>query len=138
MSFSGGQSVQEYNSGTAASQPVVETIRGSDMGGGVGGVLYTNQGSSAEVFNHYNSRGDVVSQTNTGGSVQWEAKYEAFGTRTEENGTATGRQRANTKGKMLPAFSTKACATATLKPVSSSPAIRQGLPIFRRRGSRSA
>ena len=101
MSFSGGQSVQEYNSGAAASQPVVETIRGSDMGGGVGGVLYTNQGPSTEVFNHYNSRGDVVSQTNTGGSVQWEAKYEAFGTRTEENGTATGRQRANTKDEDL-------------------------------------
>lgn len=97
MSFSGGQSVQEYNSIVLASQPVVETIRGSDMGGGIGGVLYTKQGSSSEVFNHYNSRGDVVSQTNTGGGVEWEAKYEAFGTRTQEDGVATGRQRANTK-----------------------------------------
>ena len=96
FSFSGGQSVQEYNSPTAT-LPVVETIRGSDMGGGVGGVLYTKQGSSSEVFNHYNSRGDVVSQTNTGGGVEWEAQYEAFGTRTQEDGTPTGRQRANTK-----------------------------------------
>ncbi len=96
VSFSGGQSVQEYfqYTGTVA---LLETIRGSDMGGGVGGVLYTNEGATSPVFNHYNSRGDVVSQTNSGGGVEWEAKYEAFGTRTEEAGAATGRQRANTK-----------------------------------------
>ena len=97
FSFSGGQSVQEYNSTGAVSAPIRETIRGSDMGGGVGGVLYTKEGSSERAFNHYNSRGDVVSQTDDDGLLEWEAAYEAFGTRTVEAGTPTGRQRGNTK-----------------------------------------
>lgn len=123
VSFSGEQSVQEYfqYTGTVALR---ETIRGSDMGGGVGGVLYTNEGATSPVFNHYNSRGDVVSQTNSGGGVEWEAKYEAFGTRTDEAGAATGhRPPACQYQGRGPACSTKACATATSKRASSSPAI---------------
>ncbi len=93
LTFSGGTSVQESNtSGTVQ----VELIRGSDWGGGVGGVLFTIR-SGQRSYNAYNSRGDVVSVTNDSGAATWQASYEAFGTRTEEDGTNTERQRANTK-----------------------------------------
>jgi RHS repeat-associated protein len=94
LSFSGGLSVQEYASGSAT--PTVETIRGSDYGGGIGGVLYTIR-SGARSFNAYNSRGDVVSKTDQTSAITWQATYEAFGTRTQEQGTTADRQKANTK-----------------------------------------
>jgi RHS repeat-associated protein len=94
LSFSGGLSVQEYVSGSAT--PAVETIRGSDYGGGIGGVLYTIR-SGARSFNAYNSRGDVVSKTDQTSAITWQATYEAFGTRTQEQGTTADRQKANTK-----------------------------------------
>lgn len=97
-------------------------IRGSDMGGGVGGLLYSEKVSSstkptvtisgnattwpqttisnlalAPSLNHYNGRGDVVAKTDASGSVTWTGSYEAFGTRTRETGTNDDRQRANTK-----------------------------------------
>jgi RHS repeat-associated protein len=74
----------------------VEYIRGSDYGGGTGGILYTVRGGSSS-FNAYNSRGDVVAQTGSSGNVTWEATYEAFGTRTTESGITADRQKANTK-----------------------------------------
>ena len=92
LSFSGGTSVQEIE----ANNTTVEYIRGSDYGGGVGGVLYTIRGGNRS-YNAYNSRGDVVSQTGDNQNINWQAAYEAFGTRTEENGTNVERQRANTK-----------------------------------------
>jgi len=97
LSFAGGLSVQEYTSGS--SLPNVETIRGSDYGGGIGGVLYTirSGASSYNVYNAYNSRGDVVSKTDDGGAITWQSSYEVFGTRTQENGTTQDRQKANTK-----------------------------------------
>jgi RHS repeat-associated protein len=94
ISFSGGLSVQEYTAGTGT--PNVETIRGSDYGGGIGGVLYTIR-NGARSYNAYNSRGDVVSKTDGGGSITWQSSYEAFGTRTQEQGTTADRQKANTK-----------------------------------------
>gem|GEM_PF-1470556 len=94
LSFAGGLSVQEYTSGS--SLPNVETIRGSDYGGGIGGVLYTIR-SGARSYNAYNSRGDVVSKTDDGGAITWQSSYEAFGTRTQENGSTQDRQKANTK-----------------------------------------
>ncbi len=94
ISFSGGLSVQEYTAGTGT--PNVETIRGSDYGGGIGGVLYTIR-SGARSYNAYNSRGDVVSKTDGGASITWQSSYEAFGTRTQEQGTTADRQKANTK-----------------------------------------
>lgn len=94
LSFAGGQSVQEYTSGSGT--PNVELIRGSDYGGGIGGILYTIR-SGARSFNAYNSRGDVVTQTDALASITWQAAYEAFGTRTQEEGTSLDRQKANTK-----------------------------------------
>ncbi len=93
LSFSGGTSVQEANgSGTVQ----VELIRGSDWGGGVGGILFTIR-SGQRSYHGYNSRGDVVSTTGGSGTATWQAAYEGFGTRTAEQGTNIERQRANTK-----------------------------------------
>ncbi len=94
ISFSGGLSVQERPTGTAT--PTVETIRGSDYGGGIGGVLYTIRSGSSS-YNAYNSRGDVVSKTDTSGAITYQASYEAYGTRTQEKGATLDRQKANTK-----------------------------------------
>ena len=94
LSFSGGLSVQEYTTGTGI--PNVELIRGSDYGGGIGGVLYTIRANQRS-YNAYNSRGDVVSQTDDTSAITWQSTYEAFGTRTQEQGTTADRQKANTK-----------------------------------------
>ncbi len=92
--FSGGTSIQEYNSGSAV--PAVEYIRGSDYGGGIGGILYSLRGGSAS-FSHYNSRGDVVAKTNSSGTLTFQASYEAYGKRTATQGSTLDRQKANTK-----------------------------------------
>ena len=94
ISFSGGLSVQEYTSGSGT--PDVETIRGSDYGGGIGGVLYTIRANQRS-YNSYNSRGDVVSKTDDTSAITWQAAYEAFGTRTQAQGNTADRQKANTK-----------------------------------------
>jgi len=102
--FSGGVSVSEYsaadlsalNSQLSASAVAAEYIRGSDWGGGVGGLLYSVR-SGTPSFKHYNSRGDVISETNATGASTWQGTYEAFGKRTQESGTTQDRQKANTK-----------------------------------------
>lgn len=96
--FSGGVSIAEY-SGTGAS-PTVEYLRGSDWGGGVGGILYTLRGSGAATtmgVTHYDGRGDVVAKTNGSGVLTYQASYEAFGKRSQEYGSTLDRQKANTK-----------------------------------------
>lgn len=94
VSFSGGQSVQERVSGSMTRQ----YVRGSDYGGGVGGVLYAFDGAGARLFDHFNSRGDVIGQTDGTAAVKWQAAYEAFGTRVRETaGANPHRQKANTK-----------------------------------------
>jgi RHS repeat-associated protein len=93
VSFSGGLSVQERTEGTLTRQ----YIRGSDWGGGIGGILYSLDKDDVSAFNHYNSRGDVTGQTGANGAVTWQASYEAFGTRMRQDGTAAGPQKANTK-----------------------------------------
>ena len=94
QSFSGGSYVQTYEGNSAT--PSSELIRGNEMGGGTGGLLYSVIDGVA-THNNYNSRGDVVNQSNASGVVTYQAQYEAFGTRKQETGTAVGRQRANTK-----------------------------------------
>jgi RHS repeat-associated protein len=102
--FSGGLSLAEWeepggslptqivNAGT----PTVEYHRGPDMGGGVGGLLYSLRGSTPK-YNLSNGRGDVVAQSNAAGEVTWTASYEAYGKRTKETGANADKQRANTK-----------------------------------------
>lgn len=74
----------------------MEFIRGSDWGGGVGGLLYSLREGSTR-FNHYDGRGDVATQTDVAGTVTYQAQYEAWGTRVQEYGQDQDRQRANTK-----------------------------------------
>ena len=103
--FSGGTSVQEHEGETGttpanAATPGMEYIRGSDWGGGVGGILYTSRAAVLS-WAHYNGRGDVVTRTSGTGSLTYAASYEAFGTRTQEAGTNPDRQRANTREEQL-------------------------------------
>jgi len=90
--FSGGTSVQEIENNLTS----VEYVRGSDWGGGVGGILYTLR-NGAPSFTHYDGRGDVTAKTDGVGTVTYQASYQAFGTRTQENGATEDRQKANTK-----------------------------------------
>ena len=110
VALSGGVSVAEDEK-TLATAPVgqgttavteahLEYTRGPDMGGGVGGLLYSARtsggaagqggeaGPSAAVvkYNLSNGRGDIVAQTDSSGALTWTASYEAFGKRTKETG----------------------------------------------------
>lgn len=94
VTFTGGVSAIEF---TAGGSTVVEYVRGRDMGGGVGGVLFSQRGST-KTFSHGNGRGDITTRTNgTTGAAAWRATYEAFGTRTQQSGSDADRQRANSK-----------------------------------------
>lgn len=109
MTCSGGLSVAEHAVADAASSlppqasSLVEYQRGPDMGGGVGGLLYSLRSSSIGPqapnvrFNLSNGRGDVVAQSDTTGALTWTASYEAYGKRPVETGSNADRQRANTK-----------------------------------------
>ena len=71
MSYSGGTSVLEKNV-----ENTLRFYRGSDMGGGVGGLLYAeNADSSGLNYKHYNLRGDIVATTDSGGSILSELRY---------------------------------------------------------------
>lgn len=94
--FSGGTSVSEMTGAATASSPTVEFIRGNDMGGGVGGLLYSDRAGDLS-FDHFNSRGDVVAKTDDTGAVTYRAAYEARGKRSQETGSTPDRQKANTK-----------------------------------------
>jgi RHS repeat-associated protein len=77
-------------------QPTVEYTRGPDMGGGVGGMLYSLRGATAK-YSLSNGRGDIVAQADQGATLTWTASYEAYGKRTKETGTNQDKQRANSK-----------------------------------------
>jgi RHS repeat-associated protein len=108
--FSGGLSVAEWETtgnsepGTA-NPPTVEYTRGPDMGGGVGGLLYTSRSESASAsvssrtlrYNLSNGRGDIVAQADSSAALTWTASYEAYGKRTKETGENKDKQRGNSK-----------------------------------------
>jgi RHS repeat-associated protein len=118
--FSGGTSEREYNAATGSAPAAgtgnlaVEFIRGSDWGGGVGGILYSSR-SGENYYYHYDGRGDVIAQTVSGtDQLTYQAAYDAYGMHlaitqggalgvtqqgftTEESGTDLDRFRANTK-----------------------------------------
>ena len=93
--FSGGTSVQEYT-GAPGGAPAVEYVRGSDYGGGVGGILYTLR-SGTPSYTHENRRGDVVAKTNAAGSLTYQAQYAAFGQQVATSGSTQDRQKSNSK-----------------------------------------
>ena len=130
ITFNGGTSAAEYDNGTA-NPPTVEYIRGSGMGGGIGGILYTAR-SGTYSHNHHSARGDVTAKSDATGALTYEAAYEAFGTRTGEAGSTPDRAKKPTpRTKTPPASSTRACATATSRPAPSSPGIRPVLWMVR-------
>lgn len=95
-----GLSVGEWEATTGEpsvlATPTVEYTRGPDMGGGVGGLLYSVRSSTAK-FNLSNGRGDIVAQSDSTGALSWTASYEAYGKRTKETGVNEDKQRANSK-----------------------------------------
>ena len=93
--FSGGTSVQEYD-GTTSPTLTVEYIRGSDYGGGVGGILYTLRNDTPS-YTHENRRGDVVAKTDGSGNLTYQAQYEAFGKQVATTGSTLDRQKSNSK-----------------------------------------
>lgn len=104
--FSGGLSTAEYESSflqTTLAAPqagLVHYVRGPDMGGGVGGLLYTlrTEGAGRKLrYNLNNGRGDIVAQSDASAELTWTASYEAYGKRTVETGTNEDKQRANSK-----------------------------------------
>ncbi len=100
--FSGGLSLAEYESQAtqttiaSPSQSTVRYVRGPDMGGGVGGLLYSRRAQAVK-FNLSNGRGDIVAQSDTSGALTWTASYEAYGKRTKETGENLDKQRGNSK-----------------------------------------
>ena len=94
--FSGGVSAEEYVPAGKLWSLSAEYLRGNDMGGGVGGLLYSVRSGLAS-YTHENGRGDVTSKTDQNGSITYQSEYEAFGTRPLEIGSSADPQRANTK-----------------------------------------
>lgn len=96
--FSGGLSVAEWEgeTGSLPVSPTVEYTRGPDMGGGVGGMLYSLRGGITK-YSLSNGRGDIVAQADQSATLTWTASYEAYGKRAKETGTNQDKQRANSK-----------------------------------------
>ncbi len=87
---------------STANSPTVEYTRGPDMGGGVGGLLYSSRSegilpSPTLKYALSNGRGDIVAQADQNAVLTWTASYEAYGKRTKETGTNQDKQRANSK-----------------------------------------
>ena len=106
VAFAGGTSAQEFVRGSATPFPVATTLatvsyaRGSDLGGGVGGLLYSLRPVSGvwqPSYTSYNARGDVIGKTNASKTATFAAYYQADGKWTATSGSTTDRQKANTK-----------------------------------------
>lgn len=106
ISFVGGLSAAEWEAENTppdlSDAPVIEYTRGPDMGGGVGGLLYSLRregGASVPVakYNLSNGRGDIVAQSDQSATLTWTASCEAGGKRTKETGSNADKQRANSK-----------------------------------------
>lgn len=82
--YSGRSAVQEYLGGTT---PATEYVRGRDMGGGVGGLLYTREGATGYQTAFSNHRGDVIARQGADGQTKDSAVYDAKGDRRQGNGT---------------------------------------------------
>ncbi|MES2506455.1 MAG: RHS repeat-associated core domain-containing protein [Verrucomicrobiota bacterium] len=99
--FAGGLSLAEYDSATPApftpGSPSVHYLRGPDMGGGVGGMLYSIRDGNTLRYSLSNGRGDIIAQSDENATLTWTASYEAFGKRPTETGVNLDKQRANSK-----------------------------------------
>ena len=102
MSYSGGTSVYERDyvmNGMDLVRDVTQIFyRGSDYGGGVGGLLYASNLDGTDLnYKHYNLRGDVVQTTANDGTIKSNLYYTAFGSIISTGTTPTDSFRSNTK-----------------------------------------
>lgn len=93
FSFRGSSPAHEWTpgSGGGALPGLAENI-----GGGVGGRLYSYEGASP-VYSFHNPRGDVILQTTDGGSLSYQAVHAAYGLAEEQFGSRAGGYGANSK-----------------------------------------
>jgi RHS repeat-associated protein len=101
--FAGGLSLAEYDLTNSQSSSIehpasstVHYVRGPDMGGGVGGMLYSIRAGTTK-YSLSNGRGDIVAQADSSATLTWTASYEAYGRRSAETGSNADKQRGNSK-----------------------------------------
>ncbi len=75
FAYLGGSVIQELNS---SNQVVKEYLRGLDLGGGIGGIIYQKKGADYYHY-HYNHKGDVVALTDGNGELAAYYEYDAWG-----------------------------------------------------------
>ena len=90
FAFSGSTPVQEWDSATNNGSLV------SNIGGGIGGRLYTQDAGGLTSYPFHNARGDVIAQF-TGATMTYHATYAASGILQSQAGTRTGNYGANGK-----------------------------------------
>lgn len=91
FAFSGNTPVHEWDAATNDGSLV------SNIGGGVGGRLYTQDAGGLTNYPFHNARGDVIAQFSGGGSMTYHATYAASGMLQAQAGTLTGNYGANGK-----------------------------------------
>jgi RHS repeat-associated protein len=88
--YDGGDCIQERDPAGSLTR---QLIRGSSMGGGIGGILYAEDGLGGnQEFFAYNALGSTVALADGVGTVTSTTDYEAFGKTVAESG-ATGESR---------------------------------------------
>ena len=95
--YSGGTSVSQRK-GMGNNFKETFFYRGSDMGGGVGGINYAEFADGTDLnYKFYNLRGDVIVTLDTNNNVKSRSMYTAFGTHETSGAITTDSHRANTK-----------------------------------------
>ena len=97
--YSGGTSAsQSEMTGTTGNPKTTLFYRGSDMGGGVGGINYAELDNGTDLnYKFYNLRGDVILTLDNNNNVKSKSMYTAFGTHEDNGVNNTDSHRANTK-----------------------------------------
>ncbi len=91
--YHGGVSFQELQAGVVQ----VEFVRGHDMGGGIGSILYSDRGGVRETFAYNPSVGHVAALTNASGVATETNRFDAFGRLVATAGSSPNNRLANTK-----------------------------------------
>lgn len=96
--YAGGTSASETKADESGAKTTL-FYRGSDMGGGVGGINYAEFADGTDLnYKFYNLRGDVVMTLGSDGAVKSASYYHAFGKHDDRlGGIETDKHRANTK-----------------------------------------
>jgi YD repeat-containing protein len=73
--YLGGLVIREQDGNNSVQK---EYVRGLDLGGGIGGIIYQKKGSDYYYY-HYNHKGDVVALTDGDGRLAAFYEYDAWG-----------------------------------------------------------